>query len=558
MRMRIARAAIVGAALGAFGFGCGGGSSGGSAAPAVTATTPAAGATDVREGTVVTATFDTAIDPATLRATTFILEDASGRAVSGTVSSGPNTVSFTAGDPLAFSTLYTVTVTTGVKDVAGHPMSSDYSWSFTTKAPPTAGSWSGARQLGTASDDQATGVTTDGQGGVYLAGRTQGNLDGLVNQGGEDIFLAKYDASGDKVFTKVVGTPRTDAPAVVVDGGGNLYVTGSTAGDLDGNSNADPTGGTSDIFVIKFDAAGEKIFTRQLGTPREDLAAGLAVDGQGNFYVAGSTRGDLDGNLNADASGQTFDLFLVKFDTLGNRLFTRQFGTPGDDLATSVAVDADGNVYVAGVTAAGLDGNVNSDPPGSTDLFVMKFDPAGTKLVTRQRGSVGGKFGELTGQMVVDSAGGVYVAGSTDGSMDGNANLGGRDALLVKFDSALNWLFTKQFGTEKQDAAAAVAVDPGGSVYVTGHTFGGLDGNVNADPAGVTSDLFLLKLDSAGNPLFTKQVGTVESDGGLGLAIDGTGSIFVAGFSNSGLDGETSNGLSDAIVVKFGPDGSQQ
>ena len=104
------------------------------------------------------------------------------------------------------------------------------------------------KQLGTSSDDAAYGITSDSNNNVYVTGATHGNLDGNSQAGGGDLFVVKYDSSGNKQWTKQMGSPNYErAQGITNDDNGNLYVTGYTEGDLDGNGNA----GSEDIFIMK-------------------------------------------------------------------------------------------------------------------------------------------------------------------------------------------------------------------------------------------------------------------------------------------------------------------
>ena len=124
--------------------------------------------------------------------------------------------------------------------------------------------------------------------------------------------------------------------------------------------------------MVKYNSSGTKQWTRQLGSSSGGFALGVAVDSSGNVYAAGRTTGGLDGNTN---SGD-FDLFVVKYNSSGTKQWTKQLGTSSDDRARGVAVDSSGNVYAAGITYGGLDGNTNS---GSVDLFVVKYNSDGVK-----------------------------------------------------------------------------------------------------------------------------------------------------------------------------------
>ena len=128
-------------------------------------------------------------------------------------------------------------------------------------AQPVVKQWT--RQPGTSADDGAKRVVTDSSGNIYVTGFTNGGLDGNTNQGGGDIFLIKYDSSGKKIWTRQLGTNTNDEGwGITTDSSGNIYVAGFTNGGLDGNTYQ----GGADIVLIKYDSSGSQIWTRQFGT----------------------------------------------------------------------------------------------------------------------------------------------------------------------------------------------------------------------------------------------------------------------------------------------------
>jgi hypothetical protein len=193
--------------------------------------------------------------------------------------------------------------------------------------------------------------------------------------GNYDFFVAKYDSTGSKVYTKQTGTAGVDTNAngVAVDANGDVYVVGDTNGGLDGNALT----GYIDFFVTRYDSSGTKVYTRQMGTTGAYTHAnGVAVDANGNVYVAGSTSGGLDGNAGNTVAGN-YDYFVAKYDSSGTKVYTKQMGVPGvGTFAVGVAMDASGNAYVAGYTTGGLDGNTLA---GGYDFFVAKYDSMGNK-----------------------------------------------------------------------------------------------------------------------------------------------------------------------------------
>ena len=278
---------------------------------------------------------------------------------------------------------------------------------------------------------EANGVAVDASGNVYVAGYTNGGLDGNTLTGTDDFFVTMYDSSGNKVRTKQLGVAGTDTGAigVAVDASGNVYVAGYTTGGLDGNTLT----GTEDFFLTMYDSSGNKVRTKQLGVAGAyTMAVGVAVDANGNVYVAGYTTGGLDGNTLSGAGSE--DFFVTMYDSSGNKVRTKQLGVAGKGTAAyGVAVDASDNVYVTGYTTGGLDGNTLS---GVYDFFVTKYDSAGNKVRTKQLGAAGvspDAYG-----VAVDANGNVYVTGDTDGGLDGNTLTGSCDFFVTKYDSAGN------------------------------------------------------------------------------------------------------------------------
>ncbi len=386
------------------------------------------------------------------------------------------------------------------------------------------------KQWGSSEDDIGLDVAVDGFGNIYVTGYTKGGLDGNPIVGWRDIFLTKFDSSGNKLWMKQWGADGDDYGFdVAVDGSGNIYVTGRVEDEF-----------ARDIFLTKFDSSGNKLWTKQWGgSDSLDEGFGVAVDSFGNIYVTGYTHGGLDGNTNAGG----WDIFLTKFDSSGNKLWTKQWGTEWYDSGFDVAVDGFGNIYVTGFIHSGYGISAGGS---EGDIFLAKFDSSGNELWTKQWGTDGEDCGYA---ISVDGFGNIYVTGFTNDGLDGNTNAGRWDIFLTKYNSSGNKIWTRQWGTNLDDLGFGVAVDGFGNIYVTGYTPGELDGNTNAG----YSDIFLTKFDSSGNKIWTKQWGTNLDDLGFGVSVDGSGNIYVTGSTTGELDGNTNAGSSDIFLTKFAP-----
>jgi uncharacterized delta-60 repeat protein len=399
--------------------------------------------------------------------------------------------------------------------------------------------------LGTSSEDWGLGVTIDSSDNIYLTGRTLGGLDGNTNSGDNDTFLVKYNSSGIKQWTRQFGTSSSDVTSdggkgINVDSSGNVYVTGHTYGGLDGNTNS----GDYDIFLVKYNSSGTKQWLRQLGTSSEDRGNSVSLDSSGNVYVTGYTHGGLDGNTNSGSS----DIYLMKYNSSGTKQWIIQLGTSSTDIGRDVSVDSSGNIYVAGFSEGGLDGNTNS---GNADIILMKYNSSGIKQWIIQLGT---SSEEKAGSVFVDLTGNVYMSGYTFGGLDGNTNSGNDDIFLVKYNSSGTKQWTSQHGTSSREIGKDVSVDSSGNIYISGHTNGELDGNLNNGNV----DLYLMKFNSSGTKQWTSQLGTSSIDYVSGMSIDSSGNVFISGYTEGGLDGNTNSGNKDIFLVKYNSDGVLQ
>jgi hypothetical protein len=250
-------------------------------------------------------------------------------------------------------------------------------------------------------------VTVDAAGNVYIGGFTEGSLGG-PSAGKTDAFLAKYDASGNLLWTRQMGTPSYDyGYSVALDACGNAYIGGYTQGSLKGNA------ASSDAFLAKYDPSGKMLWFRRTVT---GWNLSVAVDAASNVYIAGETL------TSSKYIGTYFDSFLTKVDASGKVLWSRRIGASNNNESHAVAVDAAGNAYMSGS---------NFDKQGGQymDAFLTKFDPSGKVLWSRQ---VGTPELDESRSVAVDAAGNVYISGDTDGSL-GGPNAGGSDVFLIKF-----------------------------------------------------------------------------------------------------------------------------
>jgi hypothetical protein len=285
-----------------------------------------------------------------------------------------------------------------------------------------------------------------------------------------------------------------------------------------------------------------KAWTRIFGSSSSDNGHALTTGVDGAIYVAGHTSGSFDGQTHSGG----FDAFLTKYDANGTKDWTRFLGSSSSDLARALTTGVDGAIYVAGHTSGSFDGQTNS---GGFDAFLTKYDANGTKAWTRLLGSSAGDeaYALTTG---VDGA--IYVAGSTQGSFDGETFSGFQDAFLTKYDANGNKAWTRLLGSSGGDAAFALTTGVDGAIYVAGRTGGSFDGQTSNGGG----DAFLTKYDANGTKDWTRLFGSSSGDEAFALTTGVDGAIYVAGFWGS-FDGQTYSGGFDAFLTKFDANGTK-
>lgn len=383
------------------------------------------------------------------------------------------------------------------------------------------------RQFGTGGQDVGEGIATDAMGNVYVAGTVGGNFAAPFAGGFSDAFLRKYDPSGAVVWSRQFGTSDDEqATSVSVDTSGNIFVSGWTRGSLN-NSNA----GAEDAFLRKYDLLGNDLWTRQLGTRGNDVAFGVSADAAGNSYITGYTTSSL-ALPNSDGD----DMFVAKYDPAGSLAWTRQYSAKSEQIGYGVAADASGNVYVTGYQGQTNIGAV-------VDPFLIKYDSSGNQAWSRLLGNTGRA---VSRGVAIDVFGHVNIAGPTSANLGGGPILGGSDAFAAQYDASGNLLWVSQLGSTMNENTLGISTDGVGNLYIAGYT----EGNLAGSNAGINDD-FIAKFSSGGSLRYVAQIGTSESDQAYAVAADLAGNAYITGYAVGSLQGAVPiNGL-DAYVVKF-------
>jgi len=442
--------------------------------------------------------------------------------------------------------------------------------------------------LGGSEDERLYGLAVDASGASYVVGQTEStnfptadSIQDSFGGGSWDAFVAKLSPAGDAlVYATYLGGSANDyAHGIAVDASGAAYVAGGTASTNFPTANAFQSsyagGGSGDAFVAKLSPAGDALLyaTYLGGSASSDYAHGVAVDASGAAYVSGvtySTDFPIKDALQSSYAGGDGNAFVTKLSPAGDSLAYSTFlgGSGDDDFLTRIAIDASGAAYLVGSTTSAdfpTAYPVQGSNAGSLDVFVAKLTPQGHALVYSTY--LGGSSSDSAHAIAVDATGAVYVTGrtiSTDFPTSNpfqSSNAGSFDVFVAKLTPAGDALvYSTYLGGSSHDLGYAIAVDALGAAYVAGQT-GSTDFPTSNPFQGSNAggiDAFVAMLTPSGDALaYATYLGGSSDDRGRGIALDATGAVYVAGYTNS-TDFPTANhyqyaaGRADGFIVKLG------
>ncbi len=276
---------------------------------------------------------------------------------------------------------------------------------------------------GNNSQSWGSSVSTDQLANVYVTGRyySTGNnstitfgSDTLTNAGGSDIFIAKYDVSGNSIWAKRAGGSGNDVGNSITTDASGVYITGTFDSTIVFGSNTFTSLGVDDIFITKYDFNGNVSWAKNSGGGSRDEATSISSDNYGNIYVAGYYAS---GDIGFDTAHlfnvgifPTNDMFIVKYNSNGNLIWAKSEGGVNSENANSVATDNLGSAYIVGSFKSYnfAFGNTTLVSAGSYDAFIVKYDINGNEVWAK---STGGNSDEEGYSLTTDSFGNLYDVG---------------------------------------------------------------------------------------------------------------------------------------------------
>ena len=378
---------------------------------------------------------------------------------------------------------------------------------------------------------------------VLLAGAFNERLDfgggPLVTAGAMDVFSAILDADGGYVRAARYGDANgQEATGTLAFSAERTALVGNFSGKLDFGDGELVCAGSTDLFAASFDMSGAVEWSHGFGDSAPQGPILSAVTATGDLALAGAFFSSIDLGGGPLASAGGLDIFVAKLASDGTSAWSRRLGDSAPQQAQGLAVDPAGNLILSGVFSGNIDFGVTKlTGAGGTDIFVAKLDPDGTPIWAKQFGD---DKNQQNAVVAVDGSGNILVSGGFEGSIDLGAgpmvSAGSSDVFVAKLDPNGKHLWSKRFGDTQEQVGLSITFDSQNNVLLAGSFVGALDfgGGPLASAGG--HDVFLAKLDTLGDHVWSKRFGDGAEQYVSAVASDSTGAVLLAGYFTGALD----------------------
>lgn len=407
------------------------------------------------------------------------------------------------------------------------------------------------KYFGGSKTDRGSSINKTSDGGYIITGSTFSNDGDFNNQfnGGIDIIVLKLNSNLEKQWIKTFGGSSIDIGSSVIESqDGGYTITGRTASTNGDFSNR--TRNDFDIFVLKLDLNGNKVWTKTFGGANGALGYAIIQTQDGGYAVTGISYSN-SGDFNGLRKGEAYT-YLLKLNSSGEKQWIKSFGGSKVEIGNSIVPSQDGGYVITGITTSN-DGDFNGMNKGTGNVFVIKTSSTGQKEWVKTFGG----SNEDEGYSIYSCLDGGFVLTGKATSLDGdfNDNKGVSDVFVIKIDSRGEKEWIRSFGGTNGEIAYSIIQTENGGYILTGE-FTSDDG----DFAGLNkgdSDAFVIKLDSNGNKQWIKAFGGSKHEVGFSVVQSSDGSYGITGhfMSNDKDFSGVNKGLEDVLIIKISFDG---
>jgi len=411
-------------------------------------------------------------------------------------------------------------------------------------------------RFGGTSYENISAIIQTFDGGFILGGTSYSGVGGDKSeplQGATDYWIVKTDAMGIKQWDKNFGGIDTDWLTTIqqtTDGG---YILGGSSYSGIGGDKTEPSQGGNDFWIIKTDAFGNKLWDKNFGGSDQDNLAALQQTSDGGYILSGYSASGISGDKTQPLQGLS-DYWIVKTDALGNKLWDIDIGGSNDDILTSAIQTSDGGYILGGYSFSGISGNKTQQTQGGYDYWIVKTDAFGTILWDRD---YGGFQMDILNSIIQTTDGGYAMGGLSSSDIGGDKTQplwGWMDFWIIKTDGIGNILWDRDIGgTTSQDEFGYIIQTADGGYLLSGTSYSSISGDKTENNLG-SEQSWVVKIDQFGTKDWDKTLLTSGHDE-CGFAIQSSDGCFIMSNSTyggiAGNKSEDTRGDGDYWFIKF-------
>jgi hypothetical protein len=381
-------------------------------------------------------------------------------------------------------------------------------------------------------------------GGYLLGGSSHSGVSGAKSQpnlGNTDYWVVKIDSTGRKQWDQTIGGSNGDQLTTLeltADGG---YLLGGFSNSPASANKSQGSRGDTDYWIVKLNAQGQQQWDRTYGGSENEALRVVRQTRDGGYILGGNTRSGLSGDKTQPARGID-DYWLVKIDAVGNKLWDRTYGGPDGDLLTGLVQTPDGGYALAGNSWSGAGADKTQPNHGrDADLWVLKVDAQGTKLWDR---TFGGSSYDICQDLQLTPDDGLILGGWSNSGADGDKTApsrGGNDYWALKIDSNGHKMWDAAFGGSTQDQLYRLQPTTDGGYILGGRSYSGISGD-KTQPHRGGDDYWLVKIDANGQQQWDYTAGGSGNDFFFDVRQAADGGYLLGGYSDSPASGDKTQG----------------
>lgn len=399
-------------------------------------------------------------------------------------------------------------------------------------------------------------------GGYIIGGFSYSGIGGDKSQANRgqvsstsDYWILKLDASGNKIWEKAFGGNNKDELFIVRQTSDGGYILGGSSNSPLSGDKSQPFQGDFDYWVVKIDASGVKLWDKTFGGSNKDELLALEQTSDGGFILGGTSESGISGDKSQISQGDS-DYWIVKLDLNGLKIWDKTYGGNADDALRTIKEISGGGYILGGSSNSGISGNKSAASKGGSDYWVLKLDQNGSKVWDK---TIGGSDDDYLISLKQTTDGGTILGGNSYSNIGGDktqVHKGDGDYWAVKLDNIGNKTWDKTLGGNSFDELLEIQQTVDGGYILGGWSGTGINGDKSEINRGLI-DMWAVKLNNNGTKIWDKTIGADNADDLISLTQTADGGYLFGGTSSSNINNDktsASKGVSDYWIVKLAPD----